>query len=141
MTQNWTAFCAFDKLPEHPYRRYTLVKPGYCIPFKSKDGIVGQFRIYVIRQDGKFLCKMSYKWGECDDWGRNIDKWDQYPDAQYIFYTFSPQNSFFQQYSTKEWINKKNAYIKSYKYVDFGGNEVAAQKFMKQVVDEVRKNN
>lgn len=141
MANNWNSFSSFNKLPRTPYRRYSLVVPGFCIPFRNTNGNDDEFRIYVVKQEGKYLCKLSYKWGECDDWGRNVDNWDQYPDALFIFNNFSPDNAYFKQYTTKEWINRKNAYIKSYKYVDFGEHKDEAVEFMKQVEEEVKKMN
>ena len=53
MTNNWNSFSTFNKLPRTPYRRYSLVVPGFCIPFRNTNGNDDEFRIYVVKQEGK----------------------------------------------------------------------------------------
>jgi len=108
---------------------------GYCIPLNGD-----KFRICVIDEGRKrdYRCLIFYKWQQREDWGKGNDRWNEYPDAEYIFNEFSPENRLFNMFSERNWINRSKD-IKSYKYLKFNKNKDAAISFMEQVKVELQR--
>ncbi len=131
---DWKEFQPFDDLIRTGKHSRDGFCGGYCIPLNGD-----QFRICVIdvNRKGDYRCLIMYKWQQREDWGKGNDRWNEYPDAEYIFNEFSPNNKQFKESSDGKWINQSNV-IKSYKYVKFNGNKDEAIAFMEQVVEEIK---